>query len=462
MNHELTGHEPMAAALAARIAAASRPHHRDAHLVDDAQGAQLLMVNGSRLYHLPPALTAQFRAALDDSDGAVLQGLIDSCGLRAEALIDDAPLVAPPLHALSLAIAQKCNLGCTYCYAQQGEFGGKAKSMELQTALQSVDLLLSQAAPGAKVNLAFMGGEPLSNRAVLREVTEYAASEAAAREVDCRFSITTNGTLLQPGDADFFERHGFAVTVSLDGAAEQHNRLRPFKGGKGSFDQIVERLAPLLERQRAMQVSARVTVTPFNMNLPQTLDTFIGMGFHSVGFSPLLRAANGRAEMGSEELAEMLEAMIACGLAFERHVLQGRRYPFMNMQNALRELQRGTHRPYPCGAGAGYFGVSAEGELSACHRFVGDEDGAMGTLAEGPDRARQAIWLSQRHVHKQEPCNSCWARYLCSGGCHHEVIARGRTACDYIRGWLHYTIGAHQRLSHLAPDWFGGAAPATH
>lgn len=454
--------DPVTASLSERIAADSRPRHRDAHLVDDAQGAQLLMVNGSRLYHLPPALAAEFRQALGSDDAGALQRLADSCGLQAEPMIDDSPLAAPPLHALSLAIAQKCNLGCTYCYAQQGEFGGKAKNMERETALRSVDLLLAGAAPGAKVNLAFMGGEPLSNRALLREVTAYAGREAALREIDCRFSVTTNGTLLNGDDAGFFEDYGFAVTVSLDGTAEQHDRLRPFKGGKGSFDHIVARIEPLLQRQRRMQVSARVTVTPFNMNLPKTLDLFIGMGFHSVGFSPLLRAANGQAEMVPGDLSEMLEAMIACGLAFEQSVLQGRRYPFSNMQNALRELQRGTHRPYPCGAGAGYFGVSADGELSACHRFVGDEQGAIGTLERGVDPQRQAIWLRQRHVHQQQPCGGCWARYLCGGGCHHEVLARGRGACDYIRGWLHYTIGAHQRLAHLAPEWYGAAPADAH
>ncbi|WP_230411599.1 radical SAM/SPASM domain-containing protein [Collimonas humicola] len=450
----------MAPALAARIVEASRPRQRDAHLVEDAHGAQLLVVNGSRLFHLPPALAAEFRTALDGMDDAVVQGLIASSGLQLAPLIDDTPLAAPPVHALSLAIAQKCNLGCTYCYAQQGEFGGKAKNMELETARQAVDLLLAKAAPGAKVNLAFMGGEPLANRQALRAVTRYAQEQAGQRAVDCRFSITTNGSLLQADDADFFEEHGFAVTVSLDGPAEQHNRLRPFKGGKGSFDQIIERVAPLLERQRRMQVSARVTVTPFNLNLPRTLDLFIGMGFHSVGFSPLLRASNGQAEMGPEDMEDMLQGMIACGLAFEQHVMLGQRYPFMNMQNALREIQRGTHRPYPCGAGAGYFGVSAEGELSACHRFVGDAAGRMGDLAAGVDAGRQTVWLEQRHVHRQQPCNSCWARYMCGGGCHHEVLARGRSACDYIRGWLHYTIGAHGRLGQLAPAWFAGGDSA--
>ena len=209
----------------------------------------------------------------------------------------------------------------------------------------------------------------------------------------------------------------------------------------------MKRVGPLLQMQQKMQVSARVTVTPMNLSLRRTLDTFIAAGFHSVGFSPMLSAPTGEGEMQSEDLELMLGEMIDCGQEFERASRSGRRYPFANMVNAMREIHRGTHRPYPCGAGAGYLGVSAEGELSACHRFVGDEEGAMGSLDSGVDLARQADWLATRHVHRQEPCNSCWARYLCGGGCHHEVIRRGRPACDYIRGWLHYCLEAYLRLS---------------
>jgi uncharacterized protein len=125
------------------------------------------------------------------------------------------------------------------------------------------------------------------------------------------------------------------------------------------------------------------------------------------------------------------------------------------MANALREIHKGTHRPYPCGAGAGYLGVSAEGGLYACHRFVEDETGAMGKVSDGVDREKQKRWLSERHVHFQEPCRNCWARYLCGGGCHHEVIKRGRPACNYIRGWLHYCLQAYIRLLEYRPDYFG-------
>lgn len=454
MNPEHKVAATFAPALTRHIVAASRPRSAWMHLVEGTASTQLFLVNGSRLYGLPPAVLAEFRAALDSSDEHAIARLIASCGLEAPTAIDDVPLPPMPVRALSLAIAQKCNLGCTYCYAQQGSFGGPAQQMEQATALRAVDLLLAGAGAGDKVNLAFMGGEPLANRAVLRAVTEYASTHAARRQVTCGFSLTTNGTLLRTDDADFFEQHGFAVTVSLDGPAPQHDRLRPFKSGKGSFDQILTRLGPLLKKQRRMQVSARVTVTPSNLDLPRTLDLFVGLGFHSVGFSPLLHAANGQSELGPADMTDMLQGMIACGLAFEQHVMRGERYPFLNMVNALRELQRGTHRPYPCGAGAGYFGVSAEGDLTACHRFVNDEAGQLGTLSSGIDRNKQAAWLTQRHVHQQQPCNTCWARYLCGGGCHHEVLARGRSACDYIRGWLHYTIGAHQRLSQFAPGWF--------
>jgi len=244
------------------------------------------------------------------------------------------------------------------------------------------------------------------------------------------------------------------VTISLDGIGETHNRLRPFRDGRGSYDRIIANVNPLLKQQRRMQVSARVTVTPDNLDLRGTLDALIKLGFHSVGFSPMLSSPNGSGEMESRELSVMLERMIGCGQQFESHVERGERYPFLNMMNAMREIHKGTHRPYPCGAGAGYLGVSAEGGLYACHRFVGDEGGKMGDLKGGIDRTKQNAWLAARHVHFQEPCRSCWARYLCGGGCHHEVIRRGRPACDYIRGWLEYCLQAYIRLMEKRPDYF--------
>jgi uncharacterized protein len=446
-----TGSHPSEAAFES-----SRPRSRHVHWQDLGNHNQLFVVNGSRVYDADDDVIARLEAAAALGENAVEQ-VLESLGLLLPPLIDDTPVTSPPLRAISLAIAQKCNLGCTYCYASEGDFGGPAKNMPQQTARQAIDLLADAAQPGDRVNVAFLGGEPLTNREVLVDATNYAASLGAARGIEVGFSITTNGTLVTESDADFFERYGFAVTISLDALREDHDRQRPFKNGTGSFDRILQRVRPLLIRQRRMQVSVRATITPDNLRLRESLEFFLGMNFHSVGFSPVLRSPTGRGEMATDDFRLFLDAMIECGIEFERHVLCGERYAFTNMVNALKEIHRGTHRPYPCGAGAGYLGVSADGELAACHRFVGDKEGQMGHLEHGIDRRNQNIWLKGRHVHSQSPCGRCWARYLCGGGCHHEVIARGRTACDFIRGWLHYSLQAYDRISRLRPDWFGSS-----
>ena len=436
------------------------PAHPAVHLFDTNLGPHLFLVNGSEVYGLGAAEAAELRRAIAAEDPEEVLRVLRTFSLESLLLIDDTPVVSPPLRALSLAVAQTCNLGCTYCYAQQGHFGGSAIAMSADVARAAVDYLLRDVPQGEQVNIAFMGGEPLANRKVLRQTTEYAASRASERGISVGFSITTNGTLLDEADGKFFEQHGFAVTISLDGVGEVHDRLRPFKSGAGTFQRIIERTRPLLSMQHRMQVSARVTVTPRNLCLLQTLQELVDLGFHSVGFSPMLSAPSGRDAMGEAELAILLERMIECGREWERQMAAGRRYPFANIVNALKEIHRGTHRPYPCGAGAGYLGVSATGELSACHRFVRDPTGAMGDLETGIDRVSQNNWLADRHVHRQEPCRSCWARYLCGGGCHHEVIHRGRPACNYVRGWLHYCLGAYVRTLARQPKYFSGSQSA--
>lgn len=445
---------PIATKLAQTIVPQSKPRSAKAHLIKGGQATQIFIPNGSRLYTISEEIEQRITALMNEKDEKGLQNELIRLGLDAPDYITDEPLQSPPLYALSLAIAQKCNMGCTYCYADQGDFGGPTKNMSLETAFKSIDLLVKDCPEGGKVQLTFLGGEPLINRNAIRLSTVYAENIAKQKNIQVGYSITTNGTLVTENDAQFFEEYGFSVTVSLDGIGKDHDLNRPMKGGKGSYDTIIKNIQPLLSLQKKMQVSARVTVTPENNNLPNVLDEFINMGFHGVGFSPLLRSSNGQNEMNQEQLAIMLENMIACGLNFEKNVLAGKRYPFLNMVNALKEISMGTHRPYPCGAGAGYMGVSADEDLFACHRFVNEDAGKMGDLTNGIAPDLQNNWLASRHVNTQEPCSQCWAKYLCGGGCHHEVIEKGRPACDYIRSWLFYTIQANERLSRLKPNWY--------
>jgi uncharacterized protein len=446
--------------VAANGHAATRPAVRHYHLFDAGPGPHVLVTEGSRVYALPDSVYAELAKAADAHDDAMAEALLARYGLFAPASTDTPP-TSVPMRSMSLAIAQTCNLGCSYCYAEQGDFGGTPKVMDAEVALRAVDRLVGNAEPGATVQLAFLGGEPLANRAALRATTEHAARLAAARGVSIGFAVTTNGTLLRPDDGEFFDRHGFAVTVSLDGVGAVHDRLRRARSGRPTYDRIMARVVPLLAARRAkMQVSVRVTVTPMNLRLLDTLEAFLELGFDSVGFSPMLSSPTSVGEMQEADLDVMLDEMLACARRFEQRVLEGEEYPFLNLVTALREIHRGTHRPYPCGAGAGYFGASADGDLFACHRFVGDAKRRMGDVERGIDPDRQRRWLGERHVDRQEPCGDCWARYLCGGGCHHEVLKRGRPACDYVRGWLDGCLRVYARVSEHRPDYLASIAGA--
>ncbi len=428
----------------------SRPRTPALHLFGSSQGEHLFLADGSRLYDIDP----QVRDALAGSGERIEEALL-RLGLRPEPGAAMGPVQDPPIRSLSLAVSQACNLACGYCYAQGGSFGGPARQMSWPVAEQAIRGLFAGAPSGSRVVIAFLGGEPLINRELIRRATAFAVTLSEETAVRAGFAVTSNGTLFRADDGEFFERHGFSVTISMDGSPSQHDQLRVFADGRPTYRRIVDNIAPLLRIQKNMQVSARVTVTPSNLNLRESLDHLLGLGFHSVGFAPMLASPDGCHQIEEPHFGAMLEQMTGCGDEFLRRTIAGERYAFSNLTEALRQLHRGTHRPYPCGAGASYLGVSATGDLSACHRFVEDPLGAMGHVASGVDHGLQNQWLRERHVDRQEPCRSCWARYLCGGGCHHEVLHRGRVACDYIRGWLQYCLLAYVKLQREAPSYFG-------
>jgi uncharacterized protein len=182
--------------------ARSAPRSADLHLLETALGSHMFIADRSRLFDADPVLFS----LLDTAETAEsISALLRDAGLDEPPAIDDTALSEPAPQSLSLAVAQKCNLGCAYCYAQQGEFGGAAKNMSEETALEAVALLVDGAEPGARLNLAFLGGEPLVNRPVLQAATRRAAERAAQRGVSITFSVTTNGTLLRQVDGEFFE-----------------------------------------------------------------------------------------------------------------------------------------------------------------------------------------------------------------------------------------------------------------
>lgn len=412
-------------------------------------GRHILVVDGSRIYDVDAETFAAARAAPESS----LTSLGLASGRPHESYIDARVPDLPPLHALSLNVAQTCNLACGYCYADEGRFGSRARMMDTATAARAVDLLLEQSGERRQAALGFMGGEPLQNRDLLRSVTERAAREGARRGIDVSFSVTTNATLVTDEDAAFFARHGFTVAVSLDGPAIVNDRQRPDRLGRGSTARARAGLERLLAR-KGSHVSIRATVTPGTGPLRPILEDLLALGAAEVGFAPVLVSPDPALAFKAADFGVLLGHMIECGEAAKQALLKRRRYPFSNFETGLHEIARGTHRPYSCSAAAGYASVGADGRLFACHRAIGDDAFHIGDLVVGPNDRRRQSFLRDRHVLTQEPCKSCWARFLCGGGCHHEVLARGRPGCDFIRGWLQFLLAAYAEISELRPRYF--------
>lgn len=429
----------------------TEPRSSRLHLFGDRHNPSVLDVESGKLFSISPLKAGVIESALDygDTERAEL--------LTLGTVVHSPEHSAPPEHvkvkAFSLAVAQTCNLGCLYCYAEQGGFGKPPSKMAMDIARASVDRLFEDAAAGDDLTLAFMGGEPLANRETLHAATRYAAEKASLTGVKVGFSMTTNATLIRDEDIELFQEFGFTLTVSIDGLKSANDKLRPLVSGKGSFDKVEEKVGLLLSRpNRAYQVIARVTVTPHNLELVETLTGLIEMGFDSITFSPMLSSPTGQADMQSDQLETLLTRLIQCGELFRQGLERGEILPFANIVTTLKRIHRYQREQYPCGAGGGYMGVSASGDLYACHRFVNEPQGHMGTVQIGVDSAKQKAWLNERNLQNQSPCGECWARYLCSGSCHYEVIKRGRPACDYIRGWLHYCLGLYAELHREQPD----------
>jgi uncharacterized protein len=402
---------------------------------------------------LPPHLVFTSRAGrhLYLSQGSQL---FDIEGEREFALGDSARYLPaaprrispPPPQHLSLNVSTSCNLACGYCYAGQGGFGGaQDRAMDFATARAAIDQLLAGLDRSRPATLGFIGGEPFVARRLIHEVVAYGAEAARREGIDLRYSVTTNATLLTPEDHALLRRHLFAVTVSIDGGDQVHDAQRPARGGRGSWARAVAGIAPLLAEPGHARIAARATVTQASLDLVANFDALRAAGFTEIGFAPLRRGPAGSAAITGAAWVDYREALIALARRELADHARGLPIRLTNLAVALKEIARGAASPYPCGAGAGYFSVSADGDWYACHRAIGEAEFRLGD-SRGLDTARREAFLLARHVDAQSDCNACWARSLCSGGCHQEKAERSLQSCDFIRGWLAFCLAAYCEL----------------
>lgn len=424
------------------------------HHFRSSAGDHLLIVPFSRIYDMP----AEFATRLASEDPDAL-GLTAALGLPGPHDVPLDRISTPAPHSLSLNVSSSCNLGCSYCYASRGQFNGaQSAPMSWDTAKSAIDRLLATPDSGAPLTLGFLGGEPFANRPLIHRAVSYAAAAAKVQRRSLGFSVTTNGTLLKKEDIALLQNHRFAVTISIDGGEATHNAQRPSANGRASFARLSHAIAPLIESPGLARIAARATVLPQDLSLTSRFDDILALGFKEVGFSPLKSAPAGNA-FEDAHWPQYLDSLISLARRELRRPLAGEQLQFSNFAIALKQIHRGAASPYPCGAGGGYFSVAADGDWFACHRAIGNSAYRLGD-AHSLDESRRKQFLTLRHVHAQAhanpkiDCTRCWARYLCSGGCHHEAQSRTPASCDFIRAWLDFCLASYCELAAARPEFF--------
>ena len=379
--------------------------------------------------------------------------------------LPEAPPADFPLQTLVLNLTNQCNLSCQYCY----EFGadkiatpeGKPKFMDFETAKASVDFLLEQSAGRRTLHVTFFGGETLMNFPLLKNVVGYANQRAAEQGRRIDFSLTTNATLLTPAIIEFLSENRIGVTVSMDGPAELHDKLRVFANGRGSYDIIEPRVRALIQNHRTRPITARVTLTAGVTDVVRIFRHLKqDLGFHEVGFAPVTTSPNQLYAINARGMDSVLDQFKLLAVEYLEYALRGEMHGFSNVSDTLSELCQGVNKSHPCGAGLGLVGVGPSGDIAPCHRFVDSDTHALGHITTGIDREKQADFLRRGHIGSKYDCHTCWARPLCAGGCHHEAFVRyGDTGhpnlhfCDWIRDWTDTCLHIYGAISARNPDF---------
>ena len=392
---------------------------------------------------------------------------VGDLGAPKEQVPNDLPPADFPLNTMVLNVTNKCNLACTYCY-EYGEdkivdtkYGKQPKFMSEDTAEESVEFLLRESKHQEVAHLTFFGGETLLNFPVLKKTLAYARRRAAEEGKRIEFSLTTNGTLLQPDIIEWLAENQVGVTISIDGPKEVQDGLRVFHNGKGTYDVVLPKIKELLKVHRTRPIGARVTLTQKNMDVLRIFRHLTEeVGFWEVGLAPVTSQDERDYSITPEGKDHMLRQFEELAAEWLDCALRDEHHGFSNVKDTVEEIHKGVSKAYGCGAGLGLMGVATDGDVALCHRFAGSPEHTIGSVSEGVDREKQNKFLVDHHIASKTDCHTCWARPICSGGCYHEAHVRyGESShpnlhyCTWVRSWTHTCLEIYGALAAQNPKF---------
>lgn len=322
-----------------------------------------------------------------------------------------------PIKAMCLHIAHDCNLRCEYCFAAKGDFGQGRKLMSLEIGKRAIDFLLENSGARHNLELDFFGGEPLMNFDVVKQVVAYARSKEAAYNKKFRFTITTNGLLLDEDKIDFINREMSNVVLSIDGRKEINDQLRVTPGGKGSYDVIVPKYKALVDKRGDKDYYVRGTFTRLNPDFTEDVLHLYNLGFDQISIEPVVSDPNLPYALTEKDLPAVFAEYERLAKAIIDLKKKGSKINFFHFMLDLDQGPCAIKRLRGCGCGNEYVAVTPEGDIYPCHQFVGMEGWKMGSLYGQPINQEMKAEFAGTNVYSKEECRKCWARFYCSGGC---------------------------------------------
>lgn len=420
------------------------------HVVDDVAYDVIAMYKEHSADEIVSAMLAKYADRPDVTEADLRQCLEDVASLEAAG-----KLWAPDVYkdmafdfknrqtvvkALCLHVAHTCNLNCSYCFASQGKYHGDRALMSYEVGKQALDFLMDHSGTRHNLEVDFFGGEPLMNFDVVKRLVAYARSVEKERGKHFRFTLTTNGVLIDDDVIDFANREMSNVVLSLDGRKEVHDRYRVDYAGNGSWEKIVPKFQKLVQARQGKNYYMRGTFTHANPDFLKDIQTMLDLGFTELSMEPVVAASGDPAaltEADKEIVMQQYEELARLMLQRDK---EGRPFTFYHYMIDLKGGPCIYKRISGCGSGTEYMAVTPWGDLYPCHQFVGDEKFKLGNIWDGVENHAVQAEFAGCNVYAREECRDCWARLYCSGGCaanayHATGSVRGVYAdgCDLFR-----------------------------
>ncbi len=334
-----------------------------------------------------------------------------------ENYIDDIGKRETVVKALCLHIAHDCNLSCRYCFAGKGEYNGESALMSFETGRKALDFLVDNSGNRRNLEVDFFGGEPLMNFEVVKQIVAYGRSLEEKYDKKFRFTLTTNGVLLNDDVIEFAGKEMSNLVLSIDGRKDIHDYMRPFRNGAGSYELILPRFKKAAEARNQTDYYARGTFTHFNTDFDKDVLELANQGFKQISVEPVVAEPHEEYAIKDEDIEDICKAYDRLAAEMLEREKEGRGFNFFHFMIDLTGGPCVAKRLSGCGAGTEYLAVTPWGDLYPCHQFVGNEDFLLGNIYDGIKRNDICSTFKKCNVYSKPDCKDCFAKFFCSGGC---------------------------------------------